>query len=97
MKSLRLTKELERVAMRCFWYKQPLDAITDPVNFTAHVLTYGTYEDVKTLRQQLDDEDIREALMTAPPGVFDARSWAYWNLKFGHTPAPPLPTRRLPA
>lgn len=97
MQSLTLTKQLERVAQRCFWYKPPADAIRDVVSFTAHVLTYGTHEDVKILRQQLDDGDLFEALQHAPPGVFDARSWAYWNLKFGATPAPPLPVRHLPA
>jgi hypothetical protein len=31
-----------------------------------------------------------------PPGVFDARSWAYWNLVLaGRPPAPPLPTRAV--
>lgn len=87
MKALILTRELERVAQRCFWYKPPRDAISDPVNFAAHVLTYGTHEDVKILRRQLDDGDIDEALQKAPPGVFDARSWACWNLTFGRTPA----------
>lgn len=97
MKALKLTEELERIARRCFWYKPPKEAIQDPVMFAAHVLVYGTHEDVKILRQQLADEDICEALKNAPPGIYDARSWAYWNLKFGSTPAPPLPVRRLPA
>jgi hypothetical protein len=30
-----------------------------------------------------------------PPGVFDQRSWAYWNLKFQRWPAPPLPQPTL--
>src|SRR5208283_3927990 len=29
----------------------------------------------------------------APPGIFDPRSWACWNLKCGRLPAPPLPAR----
>jgi len=38
-------------------------------------------------------DEFREVLDKAPPGVFDVRSWAYWNLKCGRQPTPPLPTR----
>ena len=38
--------------------------------------------------------EFREVLEHAPPGVFDARSWAYWNLKCQRVPAPPLPRRQ---
>lgn len=38
-------------------------------HFIAHVLTYGTYEDVKVLRTRVTDNQLRHA----PPGVFDAR------------------------
>ena len=39
---------------------------------------------------------VREALDRAPPGIFDPRSWAYWNLKLGRYPAPALPRRAFP-
>ena len=41
-------------------------------------------------------DELREVLDHAPPGIFNGRSWAYWNLKLGRTPAPPLPERRFP-
>ena len=58
-----------------------------------HVLTFGTHEDVKALRRHVSDEDLKEAIDKAPPGVFDARSWAYWNLIIGRAEAPPMPRR----
>jgi hypothetical protein len=61
----------------------------------AHVLTYGTHDDVKVLRRYVSDEELRQALDKAPPGIFDPRSWAYWNLMLGRYPAPPLPTRNI--
>jgi hypothetical protein len=61
----------------------------------AYVLTYGTHEDVRTLRRYLSDGELLEALDHAPPGIFDPRSWTYWNLKLGRYPAPPMPMRRL--
>ncbi len=46
----------------------------------AYVLTYGTYEDVTVLRKYLSDEEFVEAIDHAPPGIYDPRSGAYWNL-----------------
>ena len=37
--------------------------------------------DMKLLRRYVSDEDFREALDKAPPGIIDPRSWAYWNSK----------------
>ncbi len=51
---------------------------------------------MKVLRGVLSDDDLREAVAEAPPGIFDARSWAYWNLTLGHWPTPALPERTLP-
>ena len=42
------------------------------------------------------NDDYREVLEHAPSGIFDPRSWAYWNLVCGHRPAPPLPVRIFP-
>jgi len=53
------------------------------------------HEDMRVLRRYVSDDDFREALDRAPPGIIDARSWAYWNNKFGRFPAPPLPTRHF--
>jgi hypothetical protein len=95
MKPLPNTPELHAVARRTVWFRRPEEAIADPVHLIAHVLTYGTHQDVKTLRRYVTDAELREAIEHAPPGVFDARSWAYWNLKIGRYPAPPLPARRF--
>lgn len=50
---------------------------------------------MKVIRQYVSDDDFREALDRAPPGIIDPRSWAYWNSKMGRYPAPPLPKRRF--
>jgi hypothetical protein len=93
MKALPVTPELLKVARRVVWFKEPGEALADRVHFLAHVMTYGTVEDLKVLRDAIGEEDFREVLDHAPPGIFDARSWAYWNLKCGRRPTPPLPTR----
>lgn len=94
MKPLPETSELLAVAERVVWFKPPREALAEPVHFLAHVMTYGTIEDLGALHGVAGPDAFRETLDNAPPGVFDARSWAYWNLKCGREPAPPLPVRR---
>ncbi|MFO1187903.1 MAG: hypothetical protein U1E87_10910 [Alphaproteobacteria bacterium] len=95
MKPLPATEPLKRVAERVVWYKPPAEALADPIHFLAHVMTYGTLEDVRAVKSEVAPALWREALERAPAGIFDARSWAYWNLCLGREPAPPLPARRF--
>jgi hypothetical protein len=93
VRSLPATPELLVVARRVVWFKEPEEALLDPVHFLAHVMTFGTSEDLAALRGVIGVADLSEVLDSAPPGIFDARSWAYWNLKCGRRPAP-LPERK---
>lgn len=61
----------------------------------AYAMTYARHEDMRVIREYVSDDDFREALDRAPPGIIDPRSWAYWNSKMGRYPAPPLPKRRF--
>jgi|SRR5271165_1569465 len=67
--------------------------LADPVQFLAHVMVLGSVDDLKALRGIVGKDDYREVLEQAPPGIFDARSWAYWNLVCGRQSTPPLPVR----
>jgi hypothetical protein len=94
VKPLPNTPALRAVAARVVWFKEPDETLKDPVHFLAHVMTYGTLEDLRALDGIVVPADYREVLDLAPPGIFDPRSWAYWNLKCGRRPAPQLRTRR---
>jgi len=94
VKPLPETPALLAVAQRVVWFKPPVEALAEPVHFLAHVMTYGTLEDLRALRDVVGLAEFREVLDHAPPGVFDPRSWAYWNLKCGRLPTPPLPVRQ---
>ena len=76
---------LEAVAERVIWWKPPAQALADRRCFLARVMTLGTFDEVRCVRGHFP-----------PAGVFDPRSWAYWNLVFERE-APELPRRRLPA
>jgi hypothetical protein len=96
MKALPKTPELLEVARRVIWFEEPERALADPLQLLAHVMVFGTLEDLWALRGIVGKDDYREVLEHAPPGIFDPRSWAYWNLICGHRPAPPLPVRIFP-
>ncbi len=96
MKPLPVTPELMRVARRVIWFEEPERALADPMQFLAHVMVFGTVEDLRALRGVVGKNEYREVLERAPPGLFDAPSWAYWNLVCDRQPAPPLPVRVLP-
>jgi hypothetical protein len=95
--AIPLTPETLAVARRVIWFEPPAQALSDPVRFMAYALTYARHEDMRVIRRYLSDDDLREALDLAPPGIIDARSWAYWNSKVGRYPAPPLPLRTFVA
>lgn len=88
--------DLRRVARRMVWFKSPVETLADPVLFLSHVMTCGTVDDLRVVRAHFTDDQLRQTLRTGLPGVFDARSWAYWHAVLGVDPVPPLPARRLP-
>ena len=94
MKPLPRTAALLAVARRVVCFKEPADALADPVHFLAHVMTYGTVEDLRAVESVVGTKEFLETLDRAPAGVFDPGSWAYWNLKYGRVPVPALPMRQ---
>lgn len=95
MKPIPLTREIRAIARRIIWFEAPEKAVSDPIRFMAYAMTYALPEDMRLIRRYVSDDDFREALDLAPPGVIDPRSWAYWNSKMGRYPAPPRPVRRF--
>lgn len=86
---------LEAVAERVTWWKPPAQALADRRSFLARVMTAGTFDEVRCVRSHFSPEAFRAVLEDPPVGVFDPRSWAYWNLVFDRE-APELPRRLLP-
>lgn len=96
MKPLPYDADLLSLAPRVIWFEPPQRALAEPVRFLAYVMTYGTLEDLAVIRRYVQLEEFREALEQAPPGIMDARSWAYWNAMTGRYPVPPMPRRVIP-
>jgi hypothetical protein len=91
-----MTLTLEAVAERVVWWKPPSETLADERYFLARVMAAGTFDEVRFVRARFSADAFRAVLDDPPPGVFDGRSWAYWNLVFDR-PAPEIPRRRLPA
>jgi hypothetical protein len=88
--------ELRTVAKRVVWFKPPEETLNEPKLFLSHLMTYGTLRDIVIAMKFYSDEDFDRVLADPPSGVFDNRSWNYWNLRYHHEPVPPLPLRRFP-
>ena len=89
------SRELLAVARRVVWFKPPAVTLADDTLFLNYLMVYGTIEDLAVARRRYDDDDFRGALRDALPGIFDARSWAYWHARLDMGPAPPLPVREF--
>jgi hypothetical protein len=93
LNAIPVTPETSEISRRVIWFEAPEKALADPVRFLAYAMTYARHEDMRVIRRYVSDHELRQALDRAPPGIIDPRSWAYWNLKMGRLPAPPMPKR----
>ncbi len=91
-----MDQDLMGVASRVCWFKAPAEVLADSIFFLGHVMTYGTIEDILTVKRHYTDQEFVDALENAPSGVFDPRSWSYWHVVYGKLPVPPLPERGIP-
>jgi hypothetical protein len=96
MKPFLLAPDILAVAPNVMWFESPAKALSDPIRFMAYLMTYGTAQDIAVVRRYAGPDAFREAIESAPPGIIDERSWAYWNIVVGRYPVPPLPRRMLP-
>jgi hypothetical protein len=91
---LSLTTRHKALAKRIIWFEPPEQALADPIRFLAYAFRYADLSDIALLRETYREDDLLAALINAPPGIIDARSWAYWNLILRNLSPPPLmPTR----
>lgn len=88
--------ELLAVAKRVEWFKTPQEALADRKHFLAHLMTHGTWDDLVVAARYYPEAEFEAVLDDPPAGIFDRRSWGYWNLRYHRDPVPPLPRRKIP-
>ena len=88
---------LKRLAAKYIWWKVPDEALQQPERVVAQVMNIGDYDDVQMLAAQAGDDYLREVLVNAEIGQYNARSWAYWHYRLGLAvpgQVPAMPQRR---
>ena len=88
--------ELCAVARRVVWFEDPEETLRQPKRFLAYLMTFGTVEEILTTRKYFSPRDFEAVLHDPPAGIFDIRSWTYWNGVHNRRPVPPLPQRTIP-
>ncbi len=61
-------------------------------------MNIGDYDDVQALVSSVGEGYLRDVLIHAEIGQFNARSWAYWHYRLGLAEpdrVPPLPKRKI--
>lgn len=89
--------ELRDVVERVMWFENAEDALQYPKRFLAYLMTFGTLDEILIARRYFSDPDFEAVLADPPPGIFDPRSWTYWNVVYHRRPIPPLTERVIPA
>jgi hypothetical protein len=93
----RDSEEMRRIARRVCWWQSAETMLQDTSRFLCQVMVFGTWTDVCFLLNKYGKAPFRQALQSAPPGLFDHRSWHYWHHRLKVLPVPELPTRAIPA
>jgi hypothetical protein len=89
---------LKPYAKRYIWWQLPDVAVQQPQRVVAQVMNIGDYDDVQALANQVGDDYLREVLIHAEIGQFNARSWHYWHYRLGLAKlgeVPPMPMRKV--
>ena len=84
--------ELETLARRYVWWQIPADTLKSPETLLRQILRIGTADDYLMAREYWGEEAFKRALVTAPPGSIDERSWVFWHRQY-HLPLRPLARR----
>jgi hypothetical protein len=80
MIALLNTPETLALAKRLIWFEVPAQALLDPVRLLAYAFQFGRAGEFAVLNRYYAMADLQLALQRAPPGIIDARSYAYWSL-----------------
>ncbi len=82
------------LARRYVWWQSTEETLVDVPRLLRQIMRLGTPGDYAAAVRLWGREAFREALVAAPPGALDDRSWYFWRRHFGLPEVPP-PARRF--
>jgi hypothetical protein len=83
-----------RLAERYVWWLEPAETLREPPILLRQILRLGTADDYVAARHAWGEAAFKSALVTAPPGALDKRSWMFWHRHY-HLRAKAFPRRRF--
>jgi hypothetical protein len=95
MKALPHDPALLSAARRIIWFEKPEEAVADAIRFFAYAVAYGGKADLEVVLRYYTEQDMREALRKAPPGIIPQGKWASWHKRLGFAEVPPMPRRHF--
>lgn len=84
----------EALARKLVWW--PDARPVSDRDILARVMVMGSWDDILEACRLWGDEAFAAVLDAPPSGLFDERSWVYWNKRLGRVPVPPLPPSAVP-
>jgi hypothetical protein len=90
------SERLASIARRVCWWQSADSTLENTPLFVCQVMVFGTWADICFVLDHHGKAVFREALRSAPPGLFDNRSWHYWHHRLHLLPVPPPPQRAIP-
>jgi hypothetical protein len=83
---------LEALASRYIWWQPATETLASPGSLLRQILKMGTAEDYVAAREHWGENAFRDALISAPAGSLDERSWVFWHRQYD-LPLKPFPKR----
>ena len=75
-----MNRELIGIAKRVNWFDNPETLVKNTDRFLCYFMQYCQAKDIIIVKKYFSQQQFRKALDTAPPGIIDARSRAYWEI-----------------
>jgi hypothetical protein len=83
-----------RLAERYVWWQEPSETLREPPLLLRQILRLGTEDDYVAARRFWGEAAFKRALIDAPPGALDKRSWVFWHRRY-HLRPQAFPRRRI--
>lgn len=81
-----MNNQLIEIAKRINWFDNPENLLKNTDRFLCYFMQYCQAKDFAAVKNIFSPQQFRKALDTAPPGIIDARSKAYWEIVIPNEP-----------
>lgn len=81
-----MNNQLIEIAKRINWFDNPENLLKNTDRFLCYFMQYCQAKDFAAVKEFFPPQQFRKALDTAPPGIIDARSKAYWEIVIPNEP-----------